>query len=67
MGKIQEKIKANQDIRDRMKRGGIKQWEVAERIGIDEFRFSRILRTELDADDREMIEGAIRELENEVE
>ena len=67
MGKIQEKVRANQDIRDRMKRGGIKQWEVAEQIGIDEFRFSRILRTELDADDREMIEGAIRELENEVE
>ena len=67
MGRFVEKKKANQDIRDRMKIGGIRQWEVAARIGVDEFRFSRILRSELDADDRDLIERAIRELEREAQ
>ena len=66
MGKINAlSNKANSDLRDQMKKHKIQQWRVAEAIGIDEFRFSRLLRQEVDQNDRENILAAIDKLKKE--
>lgn len=38
---------SNYEIRNRMKERGIKQWEIAEDLGISEFTLSRWLRKEI--------------------
>lgn len=40
-------IKANQDIRKKMNDAGLKQWQVADAIGVHEQTFLRRLRREL--------------------
>ena len=67
MGKINAlSNKANLDLRDQMKKHKIQQWRVAEAIGIDEYRLSRLLRREVDQSDREIILAAIETLKAEV-
>ena len=67
MGKIKASSnKANAYLRDLMRQHKIQQWRVAEALGIDEYRFSRLLRREVDQNDREIIFAAIDKLKKEV-
>ncbi|SOC39070.1 hypothetical protein [Ureibacillus acetophenoni] len=47
-----KKRKANQEIRNMIKSMGYKQWEVAELLKIDESVFSRLLRKELEQEEK---------------
>lgn len=48
---------ANEAIRQKAKERGVKLWEVAERIGLCDNRFSRVLRHELpEAKQRSILE-----------
>lgn len=52
----------NEQIRTVMHRSGVKQWEVAEQLGISEFTYSRWLRTELPDSKRVQILQAIEDV-----
>ena len=52
----------NRDIRSAAKAAGVLHWEIAERLGIQDSAFSRKLRRELPADEREKILCIIDEL-----
>ena len=54
----------NQDIRKAIGGAGLKQWQVADALGIDDSNFSRMLRKELPDDVKEKILNAIKELED---
>ena len=53
---------ANMEIRAAAKRAGIFLWQIAERVGVNDGNFSRKLRRELPADEREKILCIIDEL-----
>ncbi|EGO7769183.1 hypothetical protein P0E66_13735 [Enterococcus faecalis] len=55
-------MKANQEIRDRIFMNRLRNWEVAEKIGISDSRFCVWLRTELTSDRKTRVEKAIDEL-----
>ena len=46
---------ANTEIREAAKRNGVRLWQVAEGIGISDAAFSRKLRRELSASERERV------------
>ena len=50
----------NQDIRAIAKEHGVKLWEIAEAIGINDGNFSRRLRRELSAESKAQIIGIIK-------
>lgn len=52
---------ANEIIRNALKNVGMKQWELAELLGICEYTLCRRLRRELPDDDREHILTVIRQ------
>ena len=54
--------KANKEIRDKIKRAGLRQWEIAEQLRMDESQLSRWLRHELEGERLERVERAIDEL-----
>ena len=54
--------KANTDIRTLAKSKGIYLWQIAERYGLHESNFSRLLRHPLSASDRERIISIINQL-----
>ena len=54
--------KANKGIRDRIAKHGLKQWEVAEAVGIYDCTFCKWLRTELSPERRTLVENAIDRL-----
>lgn len=56
---------ANKEIRDAAKEAGICLWQVAEKLGVSDGNFSRKLRRELPAEDREKVLNIIRELSQE--
>ena len=56
--------RANEKIRRMMGANGIKQWQIAEAMGIREETLSRKLRTELKNDEREKILSIIEEIAN---
>ena len=56
----------NKDIRDAVKRSGVRMWQIAEELGMQDSAFSRKLRRELPAEEKEKIFGIIRELSQEV-
>lgn len=56
----------NQDIRRTAAGAGIKLWQIAEALGIADCNFSRKLRRELPAEEKEKIFSIIRELAGEV-
>ena len=56
---------ANKEIRDAAKEAGICLWQVAEKLGVSDGNFSRKLRRELMAEDREKVLSIIRELSQE--
>lgn len=53
---------ANMEIRNAAKRAGIRLWQVAERIGVNDGNFSRKLRQELPPQEREKILVIINEM-----
>lgn len=56
----------NQDVRRAAAGAGIKLWQIAEALGIAGCSFSRKLRRELPAEEKEKIFSIIRELTQEV-
>ncbi|HAG10122.1 MAG TPA: hypothetical protein DCK76_01735 [Desulfotomaculum sp.] len=59
-------VKANQDIREAIKDAGLFQWQVADRYGIHEQNFCKLLRKELPDKKKQPILKAIKELQQEV-
>lgn len=57
-----EHMKANQEIRDRILFNRLKNWEVAQAVGISDSRFSVWLRTELSDERKERVLKAIESL-----
>lgn len=52
----------NQDIRQEITESGLKYWQVADKIGLTDGNFSRLLRFELSDEKKEKIRSAIAEL-----
>lgn len=52
----------NQEIREKAKACGVRLWQIAERLGINDGNLSRKLRRELPEDERERILEIIRDL-----
>ena len=52
----------NQAIREEARSCGVKLWQIAERLGINDGNFSRKLRRELPAEEQERILEIISEL-----
>ncbi|WKY47056.1 hypothetical protein Q5O24_11890 [Eubacteriaceae bacterium ES3] len=57
----------NLDVRETLKKAGIRQWEVCEILGIHEAAFSRKMRHELPEDEKQKIYEAIEVLKNQKE
>lgn len=55
-------MKANQEIRDKIFFNRLRNWEVSEKVGITDSRFSVWLRTPLREDRKYRVEKAIEEL-----
>lgn len=53
--------KANQEVREALQNKGMKQWELADILGISEFTLTRWLRKELTEDKKELLLKAINE------
>lgn len=56
----------NQDVRDAVKRAGVKMWEIAEELGIGDTTLCRRLRKELPQEEKEKIFSIIEKLAQEV-
>lgn len=52
----------NEAIKASMKQNAVFQWQVAERLGMSEFTFSRKLRHELAGEEREKVLAAIDQI-----
>ena len=52
----------NQHIRNEVKAAGLKLWQIAEGLGINDGNFSRLLRKELSEEKKEQIRAIIKEL-----
>ena len=55
----------NTDIREAAKTAGIRLWQIADKLGITDGNFSRKLRKELSADEKQKIIAIISELSGE--
>lgn len=53
----------NEDIRAALRRADIRQWELAEEIGVSEFTLSRWLRLEMSEEKKAIIFKGIEKLE----
>lgn len=49
----------NKDLRDEMRIANVRQWEVADAIGISEMTMVKWLRKELDADKKALVREGI--------
>ena len=52
----------NRDIRELAKSNNVKLWEIAEKLNVSEFTFSRRLRHEMKETEKEHIINIIKEL-----
>ncbi|MBM7702855.1 hypothetical protein [Metabacillus iocasae] len=52
----------NYEIKSKIKEMGLFQWQVAEKYGISESQFCRVLRNELSKADKQCIQGIIETL-----
>ena len=57
---------SNQDVRQAATNANVRLWQIAEALGIADFNFSRKLRHELPAEEKEKIFSIIQELAQEV-
>ena len=55
----------NQDIRQAAAVAGIRLWQIADKLGISDCNFSRRLRRELDAEEKNKVLSVIEELSRE--
>lgn len=55
----------NQEIREAAKAAGVKLWQIAERLGMNDGNFSRKLRRELPEEERERIMTIIADIAKE--
>lgn len=55
----------NHDIKEAAKRAGIKLWQIADKLGINDGNFSRKLRKELNPEEKQKIFDIIAELQRE--
>lgn len=55
----------NVEIREAAKRAGVRLWQIADRLGMNDGNFSRRLRHELPEADRVRVLEIIKELEKE--
>ncbi len=55
----------NHDIKEAAKKTGIKLWQIAEKLGINDGNFSRKLRKELNPEEKQKIFDIIAELQKE--
>lgn len=55
----------NYDIKETAKKAGVKLWQIAEKLGINDGNFSRKLRKELNPEEKQKIFNIISDLENE--
>lgn len=58
---------ANQDIRQEITENNLRYWQVADKIGLSDGTFSRLLRHELPPEKKEEIRSAIAELKEGVQ
>jgi hypothetical protein len=56
------KVKANEDIKNAAKSAGVCLWEISDRLGIADSKFSIKLRHELPDDEKHRIHSIIAEL-----
>lgn len=56
---------ANDDIRNHLSKKKIRHWQVADRYGVHEGNFSRMLRRELPDDKKDIILQIIEDIERE--
>ena len=54
----------NEDLRKYREAAGVRQWELAEHLGMTEFTFCRKLRHELSKEEKKQIKAAIDEIKN---
>ena len=59
-------MKANKKIREAMKNKGVRQWQVALRLGVSDQTLIRWLRVPLTADKEAAVLAAVEELSKEV-
>lgn len=52
----------NTEIRNEAKKAGVKLWQIAEKLGINDGNFSRKLRKELSSEEKAKIREIIAEL-----
>lgn len=55
-------MRANADIRETAKQAGVRLWQIADELGINDGNFSRKLRRELSADEKAKIYDIISQL-----
>ena len=58
-------MKANMKIREKAKNSGVRLWQIADALGIQESMFSKRLRNELPEDEQERILAIIDQLTKE--
>lgn len=58
-------MKANMKIREKAKNNGIRLWQIADALGVQESFFSKKLRKELPAEERERVLNIIYDLAKE--
>lgn len=58
-------MKANMKIRDKSRNSGVRLWQIADTLGIQESLFSKKLRKELPEDEQERILNIIDDLTKE--
>lgn len=56
--------KDNTDIRERMRSAGVKQWQVADALGVSDNTLIRKLRYPLDQSEKKRITEAIQQIKN---
>lgn len=57
----------NQDIRNSTKEAGLKLWQIADKLGINDGNFSRMLRKEFTQEKKEQIYKIIDELKEQAD
>lgn len=55
----------NNDIKKMAKEKGVKLWKIAEKLGITDSNFSRMIRYELSREQKDKITSIIEDLKNE--
>lgn len=58
---------ANQEIRDLLKEANVKQWQIADELGISEGNFSRKMRYEVSEEEKKTILEAIDRVKGRVD